>query len=64
MYRAPERTAQVLVASQGHMDMAGDGKTLMAMPKTPLPAGTYKVRWSTVGADAKKLQGEFSFTAQ
>ena len=37
---------------------------LMATPKTPLPAGTYKVKWHTVGTDAKKLEGEFSFTVQ
>lgn len=37
---------------------------LMATPKTPLPAGNYKVKWHTAGADAKKLEGEFSFTVQ
>lgn len=37
---------------------------LMAMPKTPLPAGNYKVKWHTVGADGKKLEGEFAFTVQ
>ena len=37
---------------------------LMAMPKTPLPAGVYKVKWHAVGGDSKPLQGEFSFTVQ
>ena len=37
---------------------------LMAMPKTPLLAGNYKVKWHTVGADSKKLEGEFAFTVQ
>jgi copper resistance protein C len=37
---------------------------LMATPKAPLTAGTYKVKWHTAGANAKKLQGEFSFTVQ
>jgi hypothetical protein len=46
------------------MPMGDDGRMLMAMPKTPLPAGTYRVRWRTVGADSKPLQGEFSFTVQ
>ncbi len=36
---------------------------LMAMPKTPLPAGTYKVKWRTV-ALSKTLEGEFSFSVQ
>ena len=37
---------------------------LMATPKAPLTAGNYKVKWHTAGADAKKLEGEFSFTVQ
>jgi methionine-rich copper-binding protein CopC len=37
---------------------------LMAMPKNPLPAGVYKVKWHAVGAGKKPLQGEFSFTVQ
>jgi methionine-rich copper-binding protein CopC len=37
---------------------------LMATPKSPLPPGNYKVKWHTAGADAKKLEGEFSFTVQ
>jgi methionine-rich copper-binding protein CopC len=46
------------------MPMGNDGKMLMAMPKTPLPAGTYKVKWHTVAANAQPLQGEFTFTVQ
>jgi len=39
---------------------------LMATPKAPLTAGNYKVKWHTAGAsaNAKKLEGEFSFTVQ
>ena len=37
---------------------------LMAMPKTPLPAGVYRVKWHTVGPNSQRLQGEFSFTVQ
>ena len=48
----------------GAMPMGSDGKMLMAMPKTPLPAGTYRVKWHTTAADSRPLQGEFSFTAQ
>jgi methionine-rich copper-binding protein CopC len=36
---------------------------LMAMPKTPLPAGAYRVKWHTV-ASSKPLEGEFSFSVQ
>jgi len=46
------------------MPMGDDGKMLMAMPKTPLPAGTYRVKWHTVAANAQPLQGEFTFTVQ
>jgi methionine-rich copper-binding protein CopC len=46
------------------MPMGNDGKMLMAMPKTPLPAGRYNVKWHATGADGKAVQGEFSFTAQ
>jgi methionine-rich copper-binding protein CopC len=46
------------------MSMGDDGKMLMAMPKTPLPAGTYRVKWHTMGANSQRLQGEFSFTVQ
>ena len=46
------------------MPMGTDGKTLMAMPKDPLAAGGYNVKWQATGTDGKPLQGEFSFTAQ
>ena len=53
-----------LVDVGGLMPMGNDGKMVMAMPKTPLPAGTYDVKWRATGADGKALEGEFSFTAQ
>lgn len=37
---------------------------LMATPKAPLAPGNYKVKWHTASLDAKKLEGEFSFTVQ
>jgi methionine-rich copper-binding protein CopC len=45
------------------MPMDDDGKVLMATPKAPLPAGTYKVKWRTKGSKANPIQGEFSFIA-
>jgi methionine-rich copper-binding protein CopC len=44
--------------------MGNDGKMLMTMPKTPLPAGSYNVTWHATGADGKAVQGEFFFTAE
>ena len=46
------------------MQMGTDGKLMMAMPKTPLPAGTYHVTWQVKGANGTPLQGEFTFTAK
>jgi methionine-rich copper-binding protein CopC len=46
------------------MPMGTDGKLLMAMPKTPLPAGTYNVTWRVTGDDGKPLEGRFTFTAK
>ncbi|HYK78604.1 MAG TPA: copper resistance protein CopC [Micropepsaceae bacterium] len=46
------------------MPMGTDGKMLMAMPKTPLAAGRYTVKWHATGTNAKPVQGEFSFTVQ
>lgn len=46
------------------MSMGGDGTMLMAVTRAPLPAGTYRVKWHTVGADGQRLEGEFSFTVQ
>ena len=46
------------------MQMGTDGKLLMAMPKTPLPAGTYHVTWQVKGTNGNPLQGQFTFTAQ
>ena len=47
----------------GAMPMGNDGTMLMAMPKTPLTAGSYRVKWHTV-ANSQPLQGEFTFTVQ
>jgi methionine-rich copper-binding protein CopC len=46
------------------MQMGTDGKLLMAMPKTPLPAGTYHVTWQVKGTNGSPLQGQFTFTAK
>jgi methionine-rich copper-binding protein CopC len=46
------------------MQMGTDGKLLMAMPKTPLPAGTYHVTWQVKATNGSPLQGQFTFTAK
>jgi methionine-rich copper-binding protein CopC len=46
------------------MPMGTDGKLLMAMPKTPLAAGTYNVTWRVMGTDGHPLEGRFTFTAK
>lgn len=46
------------------MAMGGDGTMLMVMPKTPLPKGSYRVKWHIVAINSQRLEGEFSFTVQ
>ncbi|MEJ7893862.1 MAG: copper resistance protein CopC [Solirubrobacteraceae bacterium] len=41
---------------------AGDGRTLVLVPRGPLPKGPYLVRWHTVSTqDGHALEGTFSF---
>lgn len=46
------------------LPMGTDNKLLMAIPKKPLPAGTYNVQWQIKGTDGKPLSGQFTFTAK
>jgi methionine-rich copper-binding protein CopC len=46
------------------MPMGTDGKLLMAIPKIPLPAGTYNVTWHVMGTDGNPLEGRFTFTTR
>lgn len=41
-----------------------DGRSLVATPAEPLPAGVYKVSWHAVTADTHRVQGEYSFTVR
>ena len=52
----------------GPMKMSGiktavgtDGKTLIATPKSPLPAGDYKLNWHAVAGDSHRIDGSFTF---
>lgn len=52
----------------GPMKMSGittalgpDGKTLVATPKKPLPAGDYKLNWHAVAGDNHRIEGSFAF---
>ena len=56
-------TADGKPVEMGEVMPLGDSM-LMATPKTPLPAGQYRVKWHAAGADAKTIQGEFAFTVQ
>lgn len=38
-----------------------DGKTLVGRVAAPLPAGTYRVSWRAVAADAHRMQGDYTF---
>ena len=58
---------EVTRADGTHVDvgdvMPMDNTILMVMPKTPLPAGSYNVKWHAASG-TKKLAGQFSFTVQ
>jgi methionine-rich copper-binding protein CopC len=41
-----------------------DGKSLIATPREPLPAGVYKVSWHAVTADTHRVQGAYTFTVR
>lgn len=38
-----------------------DGKTLIATFASPLPSGTYLLKWHAVAADTHRVQGQFEF---
>lgn len=40
---------------------AGDGKTMVITPASPLAAGDYRVEWRAVSADTHPVKGSFTF---
>lgn len=42
--------------------VSADGKTLVLTSAKPLPAGSYRVDWATVGADTHRITGSHSFS--
>lgn len=42
--------------------IAANGKSLVLTAAQPLPAGTYRVDWAVVGADAHRVTGTHSFS--
>jgi methionine-rich copper-binding protein CopC len=43
---------------------APDKKSLSAVPTAPLAPGLYTVSWTSMGDDAHKMKGTFSFTVK
>ena len=41
-----------------------DRKAIVAVIKTPLVAGIYRVMWRNVSADGHRIKGDFSFTVR
>lgn len=41
-----------------------DGKSMTLSAKRALVPGSYKVKWSAAGADARRISGEFGFTVK
>ena len=44
--------------------VAKDGKTLIATPEQPLPAGEYMFDWHVVSTDTHRVAGKLSFTVK
>ncbi|HEP9100189.1 TPA: copper homeostasis periplasmic binding protein CopC [Pseudomonas aeruginosa] len=40
---------------------AGDGKTMVITPASPLAAGDYRVEWRAVSSDTHPVKGSFTF---
>ena len=72
-YNEPVEAAMSRVKFVGSLDMAvragtpalaeGDDKTLV-VPVSKLPAGDYRVEWSTMGRDGHHTNGEVRFTVK
>lgn len=49
----------------GAAKLAGDGDTGLVVPlSSPLPAGTYGVKWHVLSEDGHKTDGSYSFTVK
>ena len=44
--------------------VAGDGRTLVVTPKSPLGAGRYSVAWHVVSTDTHRVAGNFAFAVK
>ena len=41
--------------------MGKDGKSVMVMPRSALPRGSYELRWTAAGDDKEAASGKFAF---
>lgn len=41
-----------------------DPKSMMIIPREPLPAGTYRVDWRAVSSDTHPITGNYTFTVK
>jgi methionine-rich copper-binding protein CopC len=44
--------------------VAGDGRTLVVTPRSPLGAGRYSVAWHVVSTDTHRVAGNFAFAVK
>lgn len=54
--------APIKVASAA--TVAGDGRTLVLTPKSPLGAGRYSVAWHVVSVDTHRVAGNYRFAVK
>ncbi|HAB6023904.1 TPA_asm: copper resistance system metallochaperone PcoC, partial [Salmonella enterica subsp. enterica serovar Derby] len=41
-----------------------DPKSMVIIPREPLPAGTYRVDWRAVSSDTHPITGNYTFTVK
>lgn len=49
---------------QGHASIATDDAHIMHLALPPLPAGSYKVRWTAVSTDGHRTRGTYAFAVK
>ncbi len=52
------------MAVKAKSSFSADAQTLVITPTRPLPAGTYRVDYKLVAANAHKVEGGYSFTVR
>lgn len=56
--------AENVMAVESASTVAGDGRTLVVTPSSPLSSGQYGVAWHAVASDSHRVTGNYTFTVK